>query len=212
MAEHLESSLLGLAVLAGLALAGAALWLDSDAGHRFIIGQVEALAPETGLRIRVGEIDGSIYSEAEVMGLTLSDPKGPFFRAETVAVDWNPLAWIFNELNISEAVIKNARLDRLPDLIDTGKDQPLLPGFDIYIGAFRADNMALGKAITGSEQLANLSGSADIRAGRAMVHLDATTTGSGDKLFLALNAEPERKKLDIDAEVIAVAYWPVRSD
>ena len=79
MAEHLEStaarsrrwrwplrSLLGLAVLAGLALAGAALWLDSDAGHRFIIGQVEALAPETGLRIRVGEIDGSIYSEAEV--------------------------------------------------------------------------------------------------------------------------------------------------
>tara|TARA_R110002033_G_scaffold82668_3_gene133557 strand:+ start:315 stop:4487 length:4173 start_codon:yes stop_codon:yes gene_type:complete len=218
MAEHLESpaarsrrwrwplrSLLALAVLAGLALAGAALWLDSDAGHRFIIGQVEALAPETGLRIRVGEIDGSIYSEAEVKGLTLSDPKGTFFRAETVAVDWNPLAWIFNELNISEAVIKNARLDRLPDLIDTGKDQPLLPGFDIYIGAFRADNMALGKAITGSEQLANLSGSADIRAGRAMVHLDATTTGSGDKLFLALNAEPERKKLDIDAEVIAPA-------
>ena len=198
-------SLLALAVLAIVALVGAAIWLDSDAGHRFIIEQVEALEPETGLRIDVGEIDGSIYSQAEVKGLRLSDPEGAFFTAETVAVDWNPLAWIFNELNISEALVGKARLDRLPELIDTGEDQPLLPGFDIYIGAFRADNLALGEALTGSEQTANLSGSADIRAGRAMVHLDAATTSSGDKLFLALNAEPERQKLDIDAEIIAPA-------
>lgn len=218
MAENIETSrsrwrawrwplrsLLALAVLAAVALVGAAVWLDSDAGHRFIIGQVEALEPDSGLRIRVGEIDGSIYSQAEVRRLTLSDPKGVFFAAETVAVDWNPLAWIFNELNISEAVIGKARLDRLPDLIDTGEDQPLLPGFDIYVGNFRADNLALGEAIAGSEQFANLSGSADIRAGRAMVHLDAATTDSGDKLFLALNAEPDREKLDIDAEIIAPA-------
>ena len=218
MAEHTETSgakkkawrwpmrsLLALAVLAIVAVVGAAIWLDSDSGHRFIIDQVEALEPANGLRIRVADIEGSIYGKAEVQGLAISDPKGQFFKAETVAVDWNPLAWIFNELNISEAVIGKARLDRLPELIDTGEDQPLLPAFDIYIGAFRADNLALGKAIAGSEQFANLSGSADIRAGRAMVHLDAATTDSGDKLLLALNAEPERQKLDIDAEIIAPA-------
>ena len=38
-----------------------------------------------------------------------------------------------------------------------------------------------------------------------MLHLDAATTRSGDKLLLALNAEPDRKKLDIDAEIIAPA-------
>ncbi|MBQ0772843.1 MAG: translocation/assembly module TamB, partial [Sphingomonadales bacterium] len=218
MAEHTETSgakkkawrwpmrsLLALAVLAIVSVVGAAIWLDSDSGHRFIIDQVEALEPANGLRIRVADIEGSIYGKAEVQGLALSDPKGQFFKAETVAVDWNPLAWIFNELNISDAVIGKARLDRLPELIDTGEDQPLLPAFDIYIGAFRADNLALGKAIAGSEQFANLSGSADIRAGRAMVHLDAATTDSGDKLLLALNAEPERQKLDIDAEIIAPA-------
>ncbi|WP_323799895.1 translocation/assembly module TamB domain-containing protein [Parasphingorhabdus sp.] len=218
MAEHTETSgakkkawrwpmrsLLALAVLAIVAVVGAAIWLDSDSGHRFIIDQVEALEPANGLRIRIADIEGSIYGKAEVQGLALSDPKGQFFKAETVAVDWNPLAWIFNELNISDAVIGKARLDRLPELIDTGEDQPLLPAFDIYIGAFRADNLALGKAIAGSEQFANLSGSADIRAGRAMVHLDAATTDSGDKLLLALNAEPERQKLDIDAEIIAPA-------
>ena len=198
-------SLLTLAAILILGLAGAAIWLDSDSGHRFIIGQVEALDPDNGLRIRIADIEGSIYGKAEVQGLALRDPKGEFFTAETVIVDWNPLAWIFNELNISDAVIQKARLDRLPELIDSGEDKPLLPDFDIYIGAFRGDNLALGKAIAGSEQFADLSGSADIRAGRAMVHLDAATTRSGDKLLLALNAEPDRQKLDIDAEIIAPA-------
>tara|TARA_R110000824_G_scaffold3839_6_gene18351 strand:- start:3161 stop:7330 length:4170 start_codon:yes stop_codon:yes gene_type:complete len=198
-------SLLGLVAILVLAIVGAAIWLDSNAGHRFIIDQVEALEPDNGLRIRIERIDGSIYGEGIVQGLQLNDPKGQFFTAGTVAVDWNPLAWIFNELNISNAVIAKARFERLPELIDSGEDQPLLPGFDIYIGAFRADNLALGEAIAGTEQFADLSGSADIRAGRAMVHLDAATTCSGDKLLLALNAEPDRKKLDIDAEIIAPA-------
>ncbi|WP_339823701.1 translocation/assembly module TamB domain-containing protein [uncultured Parasphingorhabdus sp.] len=196
-------SLIGLAVLAILGLIGAALWLDSDSGHRYIIDQVEALEPDSGLRIGIAEIDGSIYGEAIMQGLELSDPEGRFFSAGAVAVDWNPLAWIFNELNISAAVISKARIDRLPKLIDSGEDQPLLPDFDIYVGAFRVDNLAIGEAVAGSEQYADLSGSADIRAGRAMVHLDAATTRSGDKLALALNVEPDRKKLDIDAEVIA---------
>lgn len=198
-------SLLGILVLIILGLVGTALWLDSDSGHRYIIDQIEAQEPENGLRIRIADIEGSIYGRAKVQGLRLGDPKGQFFAAGTVAVDWNPLAWIFNELNIPDAVITKARLDRLPELIDTGEDKPLLPGFDIYIGAFRADNLALGAAITGSEQFADLSGSADIRAGRAMVLLDAATTRSGDKIRLALNVEPERQKLDIDAEIIAPA-------
>ena len=196
-------ALAGLGVFLALALTAAIFWLDTDSGHRFIVDQVEGLAPESGLRINVAEIEGSIYSRTEVRGLRLSDPKGQFFSAESVAVEWNPLAWIFNELNISDAVVRQGRLDRLPELIDSGEDQPLLPAFDVYVGAFRADNLALGKAVAGSEQFANLSGSADIRAGRAMVRLDASTTSSGDKLLLALNAEPERQKLDIDAEILA---------
>ena len=198
-------SLIGLAVFVIVGLVGAALWLDSDSGHRFIIDQVEALEPDSGLRIGIAEIDGSIYGEAAVQGLELSDPEGLFFSAGTVVVDWNPLAWIFNELNISAAVVSKARFERLPELIDSGEDQPLLPDFDIYIGTFRVDNLALGEAIAGSEQFADLSGTADIRAGRAMVRLDGETTRSGDKLLLALNVEPDRKKLDIDAEIIAPA-------
>ncbi|MEW4468527.1 translocation/assembly module TamB domain-containing protein [Parasphingorhabdus sp. JC815] len=192
----------GLLILV-IAIAAGAYWLDSDSGHSFIIKRVEASAPESGLRIGIGAIEGSIYKEMEVVDLELFDSKGRFFQADRLAVDWNPLAWIFNELNISDAVLFKARLDRLPQLIETQKDTPLLPGFNIYLGAFRADNLILGKAITGEEQRADLVGAIDIRAGRAMVALDAATTRSGDKINLILNAEPERERFDLNAEVTA---------
>lgn len=198
--------LLGTVLLSTIVvLTGAAYWLDSDSGHTFIINKVEALELEDGLRIDIGGIEGSIYSEMEIVDLELADPKGVFFQASRVAVDWNPLAWIFNELNISNAVVAKARLDRLPQLIDTQQEGPLLPDFDIYLGTFRADNLAVGKAIAGEEQRADLTGAVDIRSGRAMIALDAATTRSGDKIKVMLNAEPEREKLDFNAEITAPA-------
>ena len=192
-----------LLILVGIA--GVVVWLDTDAGHKYIVGQVESLRPKDGLRIGVESINGSIYGQPTVNGLTLRDPKGIFFSSGSVGIDWNPLAWIFNELHIRKAVIAKGRLERLPELIDTGEEKPLLPDFDIFIGSFRAENIALGEAIAGQEQYADISGAADIRAGRAMLNLDAATTRSGDKLFLTLNAEPSREQLDLNANISAPA-------
>ncbi|WP_422345047.1 translocation/assembly module TamB domain-containing protein [Parasphingorhabdus sp.] len=193
------------ALLFAIILVGGAFWLDSDSGHEFIISEIEALEPEDGLRIRIGAIDGSIYNEMEIVDLALADPKGVFFEAGSVALDWSPLAWIFNELNISDAVVSKARLKRLPELLDTQQDAPLLPDFDIYLGSFRADGLVLEEPVIGEEQRADLEGAADIRSGRIMVTLDAATTRSGDKIILSLNAEPDREKLDLNAEITAPA-------
>src|SRR5690606_6803603 len=84
-------------------------------------------------------------------------------------------------------------------------DGPLLPGFNIYLGAFKTNGLVLGKAVTGEEQQADLGGALDIRAGRAMVILDAATTRSGDKINLRFDAEPERKRLDLNANITAPA-------
>ncbi|HEY9092978.1 translocation/assembly module TamB domain-containing protein [Parasphingorhabdus sp.] len=192
-------------LILALALTAAAYWLDSDGGHKFIIKQVEAMEPENGLRIGIGAIEGSIYKKIEIVDLDLSDPEGVFFQAGSVSVDWNPLAWIFNELYISDALVTKGRLDRLPKFIDTEKDGPLLPGFNIYLGAFKANGLVLGKAVTGEEQQADMVGALDIRAGRAMVILDAATTRSGDKINLRFDAEPERKRLDLNANITAPA-------
>ena len=53
---------------AGVALVmlvmAALAWLDTGGGHRFIIDRIEALAPRSGLKIRLGKIEGSIYKQA----------------------------------------------------------------------------------------------------------------------------------------------------
>ncbi|MEP3225445.1 MAG: translocation/assembly module TamB domain-containing protein [Parasphingorhabdus sp.] len=195
----------GIVLIMAATLVGSAYWIDSDDGHAFLVDRITKLERDDGLQIQVGSIEGSIYGEMTLVDFELADPKGTFFTAGAVAFDWSPLAWIFNELNISQAVIAKARLERLPALNPTQEDSPILPEFDIYLGSFRADNLALGKAITGQEQRADFAGAIDIRSGRAMISLDAATTRSGDKINMLLNAEPDRDRLDLNAEITAPA-------
>ncbi|SIN61534.1 translocation and assembly module TamB [Parasphingorhabdus marina DSM 22363] len=198
-------ALVGMMLLFLAVMAGTIIWLDSRKGHEFVIAQIEGLEREDGLEIGIGAIEGSIYGKMRIVDLELRDPRGPFFRAGSTRIDWRPTAWIFNELNISSAVVEQARLERVPELVDTGTDRPLLPDFDIYIAEFQAAELELAAAVTGSAQQANIAGAIDVRAGRAMVNLDAATTGSGDKLVLNLNAEPENQKLDLNADITAPA-------
>lgn len=198
-------SIVGIVAFLLIGIVGAAYWLDSDSGHEFIVDQIEDLEPEDGLRIKIGALNGSIFNRTKLQNVEISDPEGSFFTAGEIALDWSPLAWIFNELNISSAIISEARLERLPKLIPSVEEAPLLPAFDIYVGTFRIDNLSIGAAVAGEEQFADLVGALDITSGRAMLNLDAATTKSGDKIELIFNAEPEREKLELRADIDAPA-------
>ena len=79
----------------------AVIWLaDTSVGHRFIADRIEALRPASGLRVKVGRIEGSIYGATRVRDLRLSDSKGQFFQAGQVSVDWSPMAWLSNRLDM----------------------------------------------------------------------------------------------------------------
>src|SRR5687768_8671203 len=79
----LLGGLLGLVLI----VAGAMLWLDTSSGHRFLAGRIARISPQSGLRIQVGGIEGSIYSKAVLRDLRLSDPAGAFFTAPRVQLD-----------------------------------------------------------------------------------------------------------------------------
>ena len=53
-----------LALLVGLAALTA--FLDTNAGHRFIADRIAAMAPRSGLLIRIGRIEGSIWGETRL--------------------------------------------------------------------------------------------------------------------------------------------------
>ena len=146
--------------------------IDTPPGRRFIIDRIEALEPANGLRIGIGRIDGSIYGAMTISDLRLYDPEGLFFEAPEIAIDWRPFAFIFdNRLRIESATSDLVILHRIPALIPSAEPQPILPGFDILVANLDVARFRFGEAVAGEQRDAAIAGSADIRAGRAVVHL-----------------------------------------
>lgn len=194
------------AILLFLALAaGVLLWVaDTSIGHRFIVDRVEALRPANGLRIRIGRIEGSIYGGTRVRDLRLMDARGLFFEAGNVAVDWSPMAWLSNRLDIDTLTAPAATLHRMPALKPSATPQPILPDFDIRIGRFAIDRMTFGEAIVKPARTARIVGRADIQGGRAKIDLDGRVAGS-DRLVLKLDSAPDRNIFDVAATLDAPA-------
>ena len=79
-----------LLVLMALAVGGLIL-LDTAPGHRFIVDRLAQVETASGLRIRVARIEGSIFGESKLKGVSVSDPQGVFLtgpeQADTLIDD-----------------------------------------------------------------------------------------------------------------------------
>jgi translocation and assembly module TamB len=197
--------LLGLILTAILIVGGALAWLDTAQGHRFLVSRVDRITPESGLRIHVDRIDGSIYRKAVLHGLALSDLNGRFLSAPRVELDWFPFAWFSNRLDIDRLVIPEATLHALPKLKPVQRQGPVLPDFDIRLMQFSVGRLTIAPGITGRQQTATLSGDADIRAGRAIIDLTAHVLDGQDAIQLALDSRPDANRFDVDVTANAPA-------
>lgn len=187
-----------------LGLATAVMLLDSSLGHRFVADRIAALKPANGLRYSVGRITGSLFTHATLIDVRVRDRKGLVLSIPRGELHWTPLAWLSNRLQIESLVVPAATLVKLPEIVRTGRPEPVLPGFDIRIGTLRIDRLTVGAAVTGSVRRGRLTGRADIHAGRALVDLDAIVESS-DRLRLMLDAEPDRDRFDIDVRAFGAA-------
>lgn len=192
------------AALLSLAAGGLVWLLDTSMGHRFVVDQIKAYRPSSGLRFSVGRIRGSLYSRARLIDVRIYDPKGLVFAAPVADLDWRPFAWFANRLQIDSLAIPNAVLSKLPETRPSAKKMPILPGFDIIVGSAKIGRLVVDRRITGTVRTGRLSVRADIRHGRALVDLDGIIGGS-DRLAIKLDAEPDRDRFDIDAKAFGVA-------
>lgn len=190
-------------ILGLIALVMVGIWsLDTGPGHRFIIDRIAQLAPSSGLRIRIGRIDGSLWGEATLRDVRLYDPEGLFLEIPEAELDWRPADWLANRLHIRSLEADLAVLHRPPKLRRTGGRKAILPGFDIHVGRLEIRRLRIEPAVTGERRIGLISAKADIRDGRAMIDLKGVTT-AGDRLILKLDAEPDRDRFDLAARVIA---------
>ncbi len=191
--------------MAVLLFAGVGIALaDTTWGHRQIIAQIEGQRPKSGLRIKIKALDGSIYGKAQVEGLTLSDPRGVFLSVPVANVDWTPAAWLTNRLDITSLRTGQATLLRLPKLIPSATKQPILPSFDIALGEFRIARLIIEPGVAGGRRVGTVTGNLSTSAGKAKLSLQ-TDAALGDRLSVMLDAEPDRDKFDVDAQLQAPA-------
>ena len=197
-------ALLGLVLLFALFLVG----LNSDAGRRFVVTQIEKYEFENGMKIGIGRLDGSLYGEMIVSDFTLSDPKGVFLRSPELRVDWRPIRYFANHIDVRSATAKTLVMEKVPAfkaVPDTG--EPLLPDLDIDVGLLRVDRFVFEPAVAGERQVATLSGKVAIADRRAQVSANAETIsgggGQGDALKLVLDAVPEANRLAVTLDMTA---------
>ncbi|WP_442680392.1 translocation/assembly module TamB domain-containing protein [Sphingomonas sp. ASY06-1R] len=181
---------IGIAIASLIALLLAMVWsIDTQPGHRLIADRIAAMRPSSGLRIKIGRIEGSIWRRATLRDVRLYDLKGQFFEAPEIKLDWHPLDWAKNLLNIDRLAAPLIILDRLP-VLHSKPGSPILPGFDIRIAALQVDRLKVGAAVGGHAETVRLVGKAHIHGRRAMIGLRATSTAR-DRVLLDLDAEPD---------------------
>jgi translocation and assembly module TamB len=188
----------GALALVAVLLAGAVALLDSQMGRRFVADRIAALSPADGMRYRIGRIEGSLYGRATLIDVRVYDPKGLVLRVPRAELDWRPLAWAANRLDIRRLTAAQASLYRLPEPTPTGRERPILPGFDIAVGWLAIDRIDLAEGVAGPRRSARLVARADVRSGRALVDLAGLVEGS-DFVRLKLDAEPDRDRFDLTA-------------
>ena len=185
----------GLIALIGLLGLGAVL-IDSPIGHRFIANSLASYAPASGLRIRIGRIEGSLLREAELTDVVLSDPQGEFLRVPEVELDWRPLHWFTSGLDVRRLIARRGHLLRMPKLNPGDPDAPILPNFDIRVDRLQIEDLRVDESIAGTERKIDLLGRADITDGRAKIDLFGRLGGE-DRLIATLDADEGDDRLNL---------------
>ena len=204
-ARRLLNELFALFIALLFLLAGLLVLLDSSPGHRWIVDRIAGIETASGLRIRIGRIDGSIFGKSQLRNVSIADSRGVFLTSPNIKLDWTPGAWLENKLYVDSLTAERVNLIRLPKLKPSTKKGPILPGFDIHVGEFRIDRLDIGPEVSGKPRSGSVRGKADVNHGRALVELQGLVNNGGDRIALHLDAEPDRNKFDAFTRVIAPA-------
>ncbi|NML05428.1 translocation/assembly module TamB domain-containing protein [Sphingomonas sp. G-3-2-10] len=208
VAKWVAITLVAIALILGATL----LAINTGPGRAFVARQISNYTMASGLNIRVGRIDGSLYGAMVLRDVEVRDSKGAFATVPELAMDWRPFQYLSNHVDVRSLTSPLVKLDRLPALKSTTSDPnaPLLPDIDIDIGKIDIARIEIGTAVTGKRHIAKLAGKAHISGGRAQIDANGGTLSGpgiagGDLLAVKLDAVPDQDKLDIDMRLNAPA-------
>ncbi|TXC70435.1 hypothetical protein FSB78_05370 [Sphingomonas ginsenosidivorax] len=199
-------AILSLVVLVLLVLFG----INTDPGRRLVADQIGGYTTASGLNIKVGRIDGSIYGAMTLSDVRVADPKGVFLTSPKLAVDWRPFAFARNHVDVRSLTTPLVTLQRRPVLNQTPSDPnaPLLPDLDIDVNRLQIARFVIAKPVTGATHIVKIDGAVHIADKRAQLTTNAAAlvgpgVAGGDTLVLKLDAVPDQNKLDVNVKLVA---------
>ena len=196
----------GLVALALLIVLG----LNTAPGRRFVADRLAGVETASGIRIRVGRIDGSLYGRMVLRDLRVEDQNGAFLTSPELVVDWRPFAYLHSKIDVRALTAANVVFLRNPALKPTPSDPnaPILPDIDLSVGRLQIDRLDVLPPVTGQRHVVRLAGSATIADRRAQIVADAAALraaglAGGDRLHVALDAVPDANRFALDARLQA---------
>lgn len=176
------------------------LFLHTSPGRQFLLDQVSAYAPASGLSVEVGDIEGSVLWSATFTDVKLRDADGVLFlEVPRVDLNWRPWRWFFSGLDVRHLVLSDGTLHAVPHLLPGDPEAPILPDFDIRIDRFVIEDLHIDAAVLGEERVVQFRAQADIRDGRVLVDADGEF-GDADTFSLLADAAPDRDIFDLDLD------------
>jgi translocation and assembly module TamB len=180
-------------------------FINTPIGKRFVADRIATYQTDTGLSVAIGRIEGNLLGRMELFDVDVKDQDGAFVTIPEATLDWRPFALIWDKLDIRELAVRRGRVERLPELLPGDPDAPTLPEFAIRIDRLEIDNFTLAPGVsTEAAQRIDITGKADVRAGKALVQA-AGTLGQRDRIALLLDTEPDRDKFDLALDYVAPA-------
>src|SRR5215207_6927865 len=82
--RRLANELLVLFLALAFLLTVGLILLDTAPGHRFIVDRIQQIETASGLRFRIGRIDGSIFGESRLRTVSVADRQGVFLTSPEI--------------------------------------------------------------------------------------------------------------------------------
>ncbi|MFT8736242.1 MAG: translocation/assembly module TamB domain-containing protein [Zymomonas mobilis] len=202
----------GSVCLAGLALVVASLvvFLDTAVGHRIIVHYINKYTTESGLKVKLKRIDGSIYQAFRLIDVKAYDQHGRFLDMPSLFVEWHPLDYRYGIITIKTLHAPMVGLLRNPEMKPTKSDPnaPLLPNIHLDIDRIDLDRIDISKNLDGQNHRLHMHGRLALIRGQITVKANAGADkgqgiSGGDTLSLQFDAKPAANLLVVDAHLNA---------
>ena len=182
----------------------AATTLSTHIGQSSLLRLVAAISSSADNTIEIGELKGSLFGEASISEVRLSDRHGSWLVARGISFAWSPSQLFAGRLSVAHLRIDSVSVERKPESETDAKERAgtvdLPIPLKIALGDFGVKTLDLSGLLAGEQNRLRITGSTNIddtsssNARLRVTRLD----GPEGQLDADIAFDPKKRSLDVE--------------